>query len=171
MSSQPSWIVRINLRGLREKTCCCFHHTFVIGFLRALLTKFEICVLHFYQHKIPSEMEVAPHYKLLILFTLVTLLTRLTLLTSLTLLTLHCQIATFIPRWSCSILFLFQLQLQIYKRCITKTKVFHLELFHFINDKGFAKLNHVTTQPPATTPLLLSLFEFSLIANIAHISH
>ena len=70
MSSQPSWIVRINLRGLREKTCCCFHHTFVIGFLRALLTKFEICVLHFYQHKIPSEMEVAPHYKLLILFTL-----------------------------------------------------------------------------------------------------
>ena len=70
MSSQPSWIVRINLRGLGEKTCCCFHHTFVIGFLRALLTKFEICVLHFYQHKIPSEMEVAPHYKLLILFTL-----------------------------------------------------------------------------------------------------
>ena len=45
MSSQPSWIVRINLRGLGEKTCCCFHHTFVIGFLRALLTKFEILVL------------------------------------------------------------------------------------------------------------------------------
>ena len=125
MSSQPSWIVRINLRGLGEKTCCCFHHTFVIGFLRALLTKFEICVLHFYQQKIPSEMEVAPHYKLLILFTLVTLLTRLTLLTSLTLLTLHCQIATFIPRtWMVLFCFCFSCNFKYTKDALQKRKCF-----------------------------------------------
>ena len=58
--------------------------------------------------------------------------------------------------------FCFSCNFRYTKEGIPKTRVFHLELFHFINDKGFVKLNHATAQPPATTPNLLSLFEFSL---------